>query len=234
MKRLVMVMLILVTICGLVINKSNGQNYDRLRSAQQINDDKSSHNGRSLKFSDQPLFEGASTTLIRPEGYREWVFVGSSLGLSYRESPDAAPTNSPRFYHNVYISPTAYHEFSRTGKFPEGTMMVMELFTEEKKEEANLHGSYEKEKVAVEVSVKDSKRFKDGWAYYGFNGENGELLAKSEPNPSQSCFACHDKKANTDHVFTQFYPILSDAKPKLTSLNNSAHEEALSFGNGCN
>lgn len=27
------------------------------------------------------VFEGDTTTLLVPEGYREWVFVGSSLGL---------------------------------------------------------------------------------------------------------------------------------------------------------
>jgi len=50
----------------------------------------------------EPLFADGKQ-LVRPEGYRRWVFVGSSLGMSYneREAGDA-----PEF-HNVYIQPEA-------------------------------------------------------------------------------------------------------------------------------
>jgi hypothetical protein len=53
--------------------------------------------------------------LIRPEGYREWVFVGASLGMSYEENVSA---RHPKF-HNVYINPSSYDSFRRTGVFPE-------------------------------------------------------------------------------------------------------------------
>ncbi len=65
----------------------------------------------------EPRF-GADNELIRPEGYREWVFVGSSLGLSYQEGQ--APNHEPQF-HNIYIQPASYQAFEKTGEFPEGT-----------------------------------------------------------------------------------------------------------------
>ncbi|MFY9222104.1 MAG: cytochrome P460 family protein [Blastocatellia bacterium] len=151
--------------------------------------------------------------LIRPEGYREWVFAGSSLGLNYRENLSESDHSMEDFYHVTYIHPEAYKEFSKTGKFPEGTIMILEILSQEKKKEPGLQGSYGKDYVAVEASVKDSKRFKDGWAYFGFNDDDGKLLDKAKAFSSQSCFACHDKKAETDHVFTQFYAALSAAKP---------------------
>ena len=158
-------------------------------------------------------FDNENNLLI-PKSYRERVFVGSSLGLSYRESVTASENPTTDFYHFTYMHPKAYQEFAKTGKFPEGTVLVLELLSKQENKEPGLQGSYGKEYVALEVSVKDSKRFKDGWAYFSFDGEDGKLLTKARGIPSQSCFVCPDKTAETDHVFTQFYPVLRTAKPK--------------------
>jgi hypothetical protein len=165
-----------------------------------------------------PSFEG-KTTLLRPVNYREWVFVGSSRGLSYATNPPPetqAPTPASEMYHNVYITPNAYREFASTGKFPEGTMLAMELASSETKREPGLQGSFEKDFIGLEVSVKDSSRFDGGWAYFNFsNGRNPSYKDKAEPFPaSAGCVSCHKQKAETDNVFTQFYPVLRAAKPK--------------------
>ncbi|HEY2933321.1 MAG TPA: cytochrome P460 family protein [Acidobacteriota bacterium] len=158
-----------------------------------------------------PVFQGKET-LLRPVGYREWVFVGSSLGLRYAPDPEAA-SKRPELYHNVYINPRSYREFVKTGKFPDGTMMVLELAGKESKHEPGLQGSFQKEYVALEASVKDSKRFPTGWAYFSFDSSDGKQKASAEPFSAEECFSCHDKKAATDHVFTQFYPVLRAARP---------------------
>jgi cytochrome c553 len=166
-----------------------------------------------------PSFEG-KTSLLRPVNYREWVFVGSSIGLSYASNPPAQ-TQAPaggmgQMYHNVYITPNAYREFARTGKFPEGTMLAMEMASQDTKREPGLQGSFEKDFVGLEVSVKDSNRFEGGWAYFNFsNGMGATYKDKSEPFPaSAGCVSCHKQNAQTDNVFTQFYPVLRAAKPK--------------------
>ena len=53
-----------------------------------------------------PRFEGKDT-LLRPAGYRQWVFVGSSLGLRYDPQAGEKPNPGPERYHNVYINPAA-------------------------------------------------------------------------------------------------------------------------------
>jgi len=171
--------------------------------------------GAGAQVPSAPVFEG-KTTLLRPVGYREWVFVGSSLGLSYSQNLQQAPSQNSAMYHNVYIHPAAYREFAKTGKFPEGTMMAMEMFSADVKKEPGLQGSYEKEFMGLEVSVKDRSRFEGaGWAYFNFTEGMGKLKAKTEPFPqSAGCVACHSQKAETDHVFTQFYPVLRAAAPK--------------------
>ncbi len=163
-------------------------------------------------------FEGKDT-LLRPEGYREWVFVGSSLGLSYAQNPegqraDQQRTPSPELYHNVYINPASYKAFASTGKFPEGTILVLELANSEVKKEPGLQGSYQKDFVALEAAVKDSRRFPEGWAYFSFDGPDRKPLNKAQPFPKERCWSCHDQKAGTDNVFTQFYPVLRAVAPK--------------------
>ena len=157
--------------------------------------------------SQAPVFEGKDT-LLRPVGYREWVFVGSSLGLRYDPTAGGKPATGPELYHNVYINPRAYRSFASTGSFPDGTVMVLELASSEKKHEAGLQGSYQKEYVALEASVKDSQRFQDGWAYFSFEDAAGKPKSKAQPFPNTMCWTCHHQKAATDHVFTQFYPVL--------------------------
>jgi cytochrome P460 len=153
------------------------------------------------------VFVGQNT-LVQPAGYREWVFVGSSLGLGYTEN-----TSSP-MYHNVYINPDAYREYVRSGAFPEGTVMVLEMLSAQAKQEPGLQGSYQKEFTALEVSVKDSNRFDGGWGFYDFTEGTGKLKPEAEALPQTAgCLSCHREKAATDHVFTQFYPVLRGTGP---------------------
>lgn len=159
------------------------------------------------------VFEGKDT-LLRPEGYREWVFVGSSTGLNYMPNPAPASANADEDIKHVYINPSSYREFLKTGKFPEGTVMILEIAQAAKKNEAGLQGSYAEKFIALEASVKDSKRFPGGWAYYGFTDMEGRPLAKAKPFPDNACLSCHQQKAATDRVFTQFYPVLNSAHTK--------------------
>lgn len=160
-----------------------------------------------------PRFEG-KTTLLRPTGYREWVFVGSSLGLRYDPTTEEKPQPRPEIYHNVYINPSSYREFAKTGKFPDGTMMVLELARSAVKKEPGLQGSFQDKFFALEASVKDSSRFEEAWAYFSFDDKDGKLKSKATPFPKTACWSCHDKKAETDFVFTQFYPVLREIAPK--------------------
>ena len=91
--------------------------------------------------------------------------------------------------------------------------MVREIVSAEVNGEPGFQGSYEKDLMTVEVSVKDSSRFEDGWGYFDFTEGTGNLKADAEPLPNNAgCLSCHREKAATDHVFTQFYPVLRLSK----------------------
>jgi Cytochrome P460 len=152
-----------------------------------------------------PVYDAAGA-LLRPEGYAEWVFVGASLGLSYAEG---AREDGPGEFHNVYLRPESYAAFRRTGQFPERTVLVLELHEAAQKVAPSRHGQFEGRRIAVEAAVKDSTRFPEGWAYYGF-GDGSKASATAFPRGA--CFECHRQHAARDNVFIQFYPVLRDAR----------------------
>jgi hypothetical protein len=166
-------------------------------------------------FSEEVVFE-AQDTLVLPDDYRDWIFVGSSLGLGYPpgdgpEGGAGSQSDRPDLFQNVYMNPSAYREFLRTGKFPDGTMMILEISSAETPSEPGLAGTYPGRLVAVEASVKDSSRFEGGWGYFGFS-DRGQIRTTAKPLPTAACWSCHDEHAETDHVFTQFYPVLRSAR----------------------
>src|SRR5580704_2141503 len=121
--------------------------------------------------------------LQRPVNYREWIYLSSGLGMQY--SSDQAGTG----FTNVFAEPTAYREFLKTGKWPEGTMLAMEVRQSQTEGSINKAGRFQTALTAVEVTVKDSKRFpQDSWDYFVFNGDAKTAKAMGQPG---GCNACH-------------------------------------------
>jgi hypothetical protein len=151
----------------------------------------------------EPRFTG-SNELVRPVGYREWVFVGSSLGLSYQEGQ---PRQDPKF-HNIYLQPSAYQQFRKTGEFPEGTILVMEIATPASQVSINRSGQFQDRFIGIEAAVKDGSRFSEKWAYFSFIADDGSAKKTAKAFPRDACWSCHNEHAAKDNVFSQFYPVL--------------------------
>jgi hypothetical protein len=147
----------------------------------------------------------AHRALLLPANYREWVFVGSSLGLSY----DTAAADHEMF-HETLMEPTAYRHFVKTGEFREGTMLVLMLHGIDSGVLPGRRGRFAGELHGVEMAVKDKARVETGWAYYNFGGMGGRTNEAAQPEGS-GCASCHKAHAARDNVFIQFYPLLADA-----------------------
>ena len=148
--------------------------------------------------------------LIRPVGYRQWVYVGTPLTPNDLNPPE---TSFPEF-HNVYIDPVSYAHYAETGKFREGTILVKELISVGSKAAVSGNGYFMGEFVGLEATIKDSVLFPNepaNWAYFSF-GHSYPLAEAAEAFPAAACNACHEASAQDDWVFTQYYPILRAAK----------------------
>src|SRR5262245_61629847 len=122
--------------------------------------------------------------LKRPVGYETWVFVGSNLGLEYsddvtKEKPaekEAKEKKRPAKgvnFHNVYINPEAYAAYMKTGKFPEKTVLILDVFKAEEREKRNIvsEGLFPGARAGMAVAVKNSARpdgSKTDWTDYEF------------------------------------------------------------------
>jgi len=147
-----------------------------------------------------------------PADYREWVYVTSGVGMSY--SAMAGSMQSPAF-DNVFVRPESYRAFMRTGKWPDGTMFVLELRASSDQGSILKSGRFQKDVVAIEASVKDERRFPDKWAYFGFEGGTKE----ASPFPkSAGCLSCHQQHAAVDNTFVQFYPTLLEVATRMGTL----------------
>ena len=153
----------------------------------------------------------ADGKLEYPKDYRTWVFLSSGVDMSYSEAAMAMAGNNHAFY-NVFVDRAAYEAFQKTGHWPEGTVFVLEVRRGETNGSINKRGQFQTAVLGREVHVKD-KRFKSGWAFFGFRGE---APGEAQPQDSQ-CNQCHEQHAAVDTTFVQFYPtLLPIAKEKKT------------------
>lgn len=156
----------------------------------------------------------SSGELIRPTGYREWVYIGTPLTPNDMNDGKAA---FPGF-HNVYIDPDSWAHWKTHGEFRDGTVIVKELVDVGSKAASSGNGYFMGEYTGLEATIKDSSRFPKSdnyWGYFRFTTEDhSKLLRASKSAPSEACAACHKATAEQDMVFTQYYPVLRAAKGK--------------------
>jgi hypothetical protein len=152
----------------------------------------------------------AERSLILPAAYREWVLVGSSLGLSYAEGAQGR-----EMFHATLMEPTAYRHFTATDEFREGTMLALVLQGIGTDAPPARSGRFATTVLGVELAVKDGTRVPETWAYYSFGGPlSGGFRAAAAPQPKARCHDCHAEHAGRDMVFTQFYGLLNEAAPE--------------------
>jgi len=142
----------------------------------------------------------ADGKLKYPEKYREWVYLSSGLDMSYS---DRAMGHS--MFDNVFVEPFAYREFLRTGTWPDGTQLALEVRAASEKGSINKHGKFQTEEVmGMEVHVKDVRRFQGGWAFFNFRDAGAAQMIPT----TEECYSCHQQHAAVDTTFVQFYPTL--------------------------
>ena len=147
--------------------------------------------------------------LVRPENFREWIFLSSGYGMNY-----SAQAGEHQMFTNVFVPQWAYHEFLNTGKWPDKTMFVVEERMSQSKGSINKTGQFQVDAMGFGAEVKDSS-LADKWSYYNFDGEDKSAQA----NPKSACFQCHEDHAAVEHSFVQFYPTLKPVALKFGTYN---------------
>lgn len=137
--------------------------------------------------------------LIRPQNYRQWIYLSSGFGMEYGNAGRGA-----RMFTNVFVTPAAYRRFMATGKWPDRTIFVLEERVAASQGSINKSGHYQTGLAGLAASVKDTSRFSARWAYFSFRPGQ----AASAANARTACWECHNSHGAVDNTFVQFYPTL--------------------------
>jgi len=86
-----------------------------------------------------------------------------------------------------------------------GTVFILEIRASASEGSINKAGHFQSDVTGIEVEVKDTARFPNKWAFFGF-GTNAQT---ARPTPDNAgCQACHSQNGAVDNTFVQFYPTL--------------------------
>ncbi len=147
----------------------------------------------------------AEGRIVIPENTDRWPTVGTTYALSY-EGDGGTTLNSVR------LDPDSYDAFVKSGVFPVGAMLALEVRTPLTEIAPAKSGKTQGGVVGRSLHVKDEKAGPGSWTFYGYGASSkvGSAIPRS-----QACYACHDEHAGaTDTVFLQFYPTLKEARAR--------------------
>ncbi|PBM99984.1 hypothetical protein B8A54_19975 [Pseudomonas aeruginosa] len=150
-----------------------------------------------------------------PKGYRSWVHAYTAW-----QSIDVTPLNNtvtktPEF-HSVYVEPNAYRAFMKTGRWPEGSLMVKE-FNITSIDPKNCGGPpayvcdvggskviFPHGATGLSLMLKDSKRYPNepgGWSYFSFGYQAPPYEQFSPAQARAQCAQCHIDNVGPKHDY---------------------------------
>ena len=129
-----------------------------------------------------------------PEGYRDWTHVKSMV-----IEPGHPLYEAFGGIHHLYANEAALKGY-RSGKFPDGSVIVFDLL------EANPGGNAVQEgaRKVLGVMHRDAKRWSatQGWGFEAFKGDSKTERAVGA-KAATACFQCHTSRKDHDYVFSR-------------------------------
>jgi hypothetical protein len=118
-----------------------------------------------------------------------------------------------RELHTVYASPGTIAAYHASGHFPDGTVLIKEVYETATAPMTTGTVSYAQTLKGWFVMVKDSKNshpgsslWGDGWGWSWFDA--GNPMKTTSTSYKKDCLSCHVPAQATDWVYTSGYPAL--------------------------
>jgi hypothetical protein len=116
--------------------------------------------------------------------------------------------------HLVYSSPGTIEAYRKDGRFPDGSVLVKEVFQTATKTMTTGTVSHAQNLKGWFVMVKDSKNshpgnplWGDGWGWSWFDADKPTKTTST--NYKTNCLGCHEPTRANDLVYVEGYPALS-------------------------
>jgi hypothetical protein len=133
-------------------------------------------------------------TMVFPDNFRNWHHVKSMI----------LQEGHPLFenfggIHHIYANNKAYEGYKNNKNFPDGSVIVFDLFEAISENNAIVEGN----RKVIGVMYKNSKVFSEtgGWEFGAYKNLNGEKLTIEWKS---ACFSCHASKKEGDYVFSDY------------------------------
>jgi hypothetical protein len=139
---------------------------------------------------------------------RDWVLLGSFSVLA--DDPEAGAKE----FHVVYTQPENVDAYRKTGEFPDGAVLVKDVFAAGTEAMTTGTSSYANTLIGRFVMVKDqadkytgaSPLWGDRWGWAFYEGEETQKTVTTDYK--QDCLGCHEPVRNQDLLHIQGYPVL--------------------------
>jgi len=116
--------------------------------------------------------------------------------------------------HVVYASPGTVAAYRKDGRFPDGTVLVKEVFNANTKPMTTGTVSSAGTLAGWFVMVKDkvgrfqgNKLWGDGWGWSWFDAKDPQKTTSTDYKTD--CQTCHEPARQSDWIYTSGYPVLS-------------------------
>lgn len=161
-----------------------------------------------------PIYKGAAAEVVDGKGNmhvpKEYRTVYQMLG-TWAVASDSGPGNKEM--HVVYASPKTITAFRKSGHYPDGTVLVKEVYkSSNNKMTTGLVGS-PGALVGWFVMVKDdmhrfpdNKLWGDGWGWAWFDVKDPKKTTST--NYVTDCQACHVPAKDSGWIYSSGYPVL--------------------------
>jgi hypothetical protein len=146
-------------------------------------------------------------TLRVPADYRTAYEVLGTWAVARADGPGS------KQLHIVYALPGTIAAYRRDGHFPDGTVLVKEVFNTTTKPMTTGTVSSADTLAGWFVMVKDrvgrfqgNKLWGDGWGWSWFDANNSQKTTSTDYKTD--CQTCHVPAQKTDWIYTSGYPVL--------------------------
>ncbi len=162
-----------------------------------------------------PSFVDGKGNISMPSGVRSgWLHLGTWVMTSTPSAGQGRSRTGPvAGVHNVYAQAASAAAYRKTGKWPDGAVIVMEVRSMSWDDLSTGHVIMEGELLQTFVMVKDAKgRFPsnpnwgDGWGWALFMPADAKKNVSTDYR--KDCMDCHGAADQSDFIFIQGYPAL--------------------------
>jgi hypothetical protein len=150
----------------------------------------------------------------KPDGYRDHYQILGAFSILNAIPMAPGPSEKGTDFHYTYASPGTAEYYRKTGKFPDGAVLVKEVFGTDHGKLTTGDAYWASGTKQWFVMIKDEKGRYPGNPLWG-NGWGWALFKSDAPDKQvatdykKDCLGCHVPAKATDWIYVQGYPVLA-------------------------